>query len=206
MKSKIAGTLTLIVLGLIMIFLPIKSGKQITDSTEVDTESIGDAISPDELGHLIIDKDPQIRIVDLRQPEEYKAFHIKSAINIPMQKLLDSELLDEFDPEKRLVLYTNENTMAIHAQALLRQYGLRNVSVLLGGVNLWKKTYDDPKPPTGYYADADLGRYEFRRSAGIYLLNKKSSFAEISANETSRPTKVKARPRRKRKKGADEGC
>jgi len=45
----------------------------------------------------------QIKILDVRQPSEYRASHIPGATLIPLPQL--SDRLDELDPEKPTLIY-----------------------------------------------------------------------------------------------------
>ena len=58
-------------------------------------------INAEELRKLI--ENDQAEIIDVREPEEYKIIHIKSAKNIPMNELTDR--LDEIDWSKQVIFH-----------------------------------------------------------------------------------------------------
>jgi len=74
----------------------------------------------------------------------------------------------------------------------------------LGGLNYWVDVYTNPEPPQGHYADHDLFNYQFLKSAGPKLLGNAQRIE--STSNVEKPTRLKPRVRKKKKKAADEGC
>ena len=201
------GMFTLLLVGVILAFSPVNqnsySGESATDLTK-QIVSKEDHISAEELGHMIIDGDPDFMVIDVRSEEEYNAFHIEPSINIPLEELLMPETLDELDDEKLLILYSNGGTHAAQGWVLLQQQGFDNCTVLLGGLNYWMDVYTNPDPPTGHYAEHDMFKYQFLKSAGPKLLGNAQSIE--STSNIKKPAKIKPRLRKKKKKAADDGC
>ena len=162
-----------------------------------------DHITPEQLGHLIIDKDPGVQVIDIRPNDEYEKFHIGTAINLPFADLFKQESLDQIYRDKLLVLYSNGETHASQAWVLLRQMGFKDIVILLGGVNYWVDVYSNPKPPTDVYADAELFRYEFLVSAGKSLMGGVQT--ETTAAPKIEAPAIKPKPRSKKARKA-EGC
>ena len=136
LSIKQVGIILAVLLGLILAFSPVnnKSVQEI-DPNKLANEVINrsDHITAEQLGHLIIDEDPDYQLVDLREPAEYEKFHIKTAINIPMTKLFTDDNLEYIDPKKLVILYTNGGTHAAQTWILLQAQGITNTTVLLGG-------------------------------------------------------------------------
>jgi len=201
------GVFTLLLIGLILAFSPVNKSSNSNESAVELAKQIAskeDHISAEELGHLIIDKDPDFLVIDVRSEEDYNKFHIKPSLNIPLEKLLEQEILDELDDEILIVLYSNGGTHAAQAWVLLQQQGFENSTVLLGGLNYWVDVYTNPEPPTGHYAEHDMFNYQFLKSAGPKLLGNAQTVE--STSKVEKPTKFKPRKKRKKKKAADEGC
>ena len=121
---KQVGVLTLLLIGIILAFSPInQNGGSNKSAVELAKQIVNkeDHISAEELGLLIIDKDPDILIIDVRSEEDYNNFHINPSINIPLEKLLEQETLLDLDDEKLLILYSNGGTHAAQAWLLLQQ-------------------------------------------------------------------------------------
>jgi rhodanese-related sulfurtransferase len=207
LSIKQIGVVIAITLGFILAFSPVDN-KPIT---ETDFEELAktinirsDHITAEQLGQLIIDKDPDYQIIDIRDQSEYEKFHIQTAINIPLQSMFNKENLDFIDPEKLVVLYSNGGTHAAQAWVLLQQMGYTNTIVLLGGLNYWVDVYSNPTPPEGVYADSEIFNYQFRVSAGNYLMGNVE--AEGQAQNKPESVKIKIPKRKKKAKSADEGC
>jgi rhodanese-related sulfurtransferase len=204
---KQTGVIIVITLGLVLAFSPMNQ-KSVTDAKFDElAESINnrsDHITAEQLGQLIIDKDPDYQIVDIRDKTEYDKFHIQTAINIPLKILFKKDNIEFIDPEKLVVLYSNGGTHAAQAWVLLQEMGYTNTTVLLGGLNYWVDVYSNPTPPEGVYEDPELFDYQFKVSAGNYLMG---GVETKGANQDKvEPPKIKIPLKKKRPKAADEGC
>ncbi len=99
MKSitwKQFGAAILILTGIILAFSPVETGSVKKSDSEAIAKLIADRedhITAEQLGHLIIDKDPDYLLIDLRNAQEFTDFHIKTAINIPLEELFKPEYL-----------------------------------------------------------------------------------------------------------------
>jgi rhodanese-related sulfurtransferase len=210
MKSlsiKQVAVVLAVLLGLILAFSPVSNKSiQEIDSNILANEIIDrkDHITAEQLGHLIIDEDPDYQIIDLREPAEYEKFHIKTAINLPMQNLFTDNNLDYIDPEKLVVLYSNGGTHAAQAWVLLQAQGITNTTILLGGLNYWVDVYSNPTPPQGVYADSEVFNYQFKVSAGDYLMGNVK--AQGNKTENAAVPEIKIPRRKKKAKKGDEGC
>jgi rhodanese-related sulfurtransferase len=207
LSAKQIGVILAIILGVILAFSPIdKQAQHKIDTKKVAKEIISrnDHITAEQLGHLIIDKDPDYQIIDLRSPEEFDKFHIEGTINLPLETLFFDQNLEQINTEKLVILYTNGGTHAAQAWVLLQQESFTNTVVLLGGLNYWVYVYSNPNPPEGVYADSEIFDYQFKVSAGKRFMGNME--AEDKTSETVKAAKIPLRPRKKKSKSADEGC
>ena len=201
------GVFVLLLIGIILALSPVNQGIGSNESAvEIAKQIVSkeDHISAEELGHMIIDGDPDFIVIDVRSQDEYNAFHIEPSVNMPLETLLEPETLDELDDEKLLILYSNGGTHAAQGWVLLQQQGFDNCTVLLGGLNYWVDVYTNPEPPEGHYADHDMFNYQFLKSAGPKLLGNAKTIE--STSNVEKPAKIKPRIRKKKKKAADDGC
>ena len=207
LSMKQIGVVIAVTLGFILAFSPI-SNKPVTEtdfSELAETiENRNDHITAEQLGQLIIDKDPGFQIIDIRDQKEYQQFHIQDAINIPLHSLFTEENLEFIDPEKLVILYSNGGTHAAQAWVILQQMGFSNTTVLLGGLNYWVDVYSNPTPPEGVYADSEIFNYQFQVSAGKYLMGNLE--AKNQNQDEPEPMQIKIPKRKKKSKSADEGC
>jgi len=207
LSIKQIGVIIALTLGFILAFSPVNNKSVSETDFTVLAESINnrsDHITAEQLGQLIIDKDPGIQIIDIRDQSDYLKFHIETAINIPLQTLFSKENLEFIDPEKLVVLYSNGGTHAAQAWVVFQQIGYSNTTVLLGGLNYWVDVYSNPTPPEGVYADSEIFNYQFQVSAGNYLMG--NTKAAGKTQEKPEPVKIQIPKRKKKAKAADEGC
>ncbi len=82
-----------------------------------------------------MDAGQKLVIVDLREPELFRAGHIPGAQNIPLDQFNDR--LKELNPESKIVLVCHMGPMGDQAGALLAERGYTDVWNLKGGMAAW---------------------------------------------------------------------
>ena len=75
------------------------------------------------------------QLIDVREPEEYKASHADNAINIPLSDILNSDY-SGIDTSRPIYLYCRSGNRAGQAKIALEQAGYKNVTNL-GGLYDW---------------------------------------------------------------------
>lgn len=91
-----------------------------------------------------IAEDPNLQIVDVRNPGEIEAGGIvPGARNLPLPRLLDH--LDELDPQRPTVVYCAGGYRSSVAASALRTHGFRTVADVIGGYGAWAALH--PQPP-----------------------------------------------------------
>lgn len=75
-------------------------------------------------------EDPQALILDLRQPEEYKEEHIRGAVNLPYEELMECRMLPM---DVALILYCARGSASMAAARELSQRGYL-VKTVAGGI------------------------------------------------------------------------
>lgn len=91
LSIKQVAVLIAVLLGLILAFSPVNNNPVLeNDPNQLANDIIdrNDHITAEQLGKLIIDEDPDYQLIDLRDSADYEIFHIKTAINLPMQSFL----------------------------------------------------------------------------------------------------------------------
>ena len=89
-----------------------------------------------ELETMMSDGRP-IVIVDVREPYEFAAGHIKGAINIPYDAS-KPRILKELSPDNRIVFVCHGGPMGDELSDILLKNGYKDVSNLKGGMRKWK--------------------------------------------------------------------
>ncbi|MFN4082625.1 MAG: rhodanese-like domain-containing protein [Bacteroidia bacterium] len=79
-------------------------------------------------------------IIDVRSEDEYKQSHIKQAINIPLQMLLQKP--NKLNPNDETLIYCENGDNSMLAASYLKHKGLKNVKNVWGG---FKRISVEPK-------------------------------------------------------------
>jgi len=119
-----------------------------------------DHVTAPELASWIVEGRADYRLVDLRSAQDYAAYHIPSAENVPLTVLADYPLLRN----EKIVLYSEGGIHSAQAWMLLRARGYEAVYMVLGGLDAWQDEVLFPALP----ADADAqARAQFERAAQV---------------------------------------
>lgn len=97
-----------------------------------------------DVARAIRGRDPALRLLDLRPPDEYEAFHL------PRAERWDPARLDELpvDPERRIVVYAATPREAAAARRRLAAAGHPAPRYLADGVGEWTREILNPVLPT----------------------------------------------------------
>jgi len=119
-----------------------------------------DHVTAPELAAWIVEGRADYRLLDLRTEQEYAAYHVPTAENVPLTGLADYPLLRN----EKIVLYSEGGIHSAQAWMLLRAQGYDAVYMVLGGLEAWKDEVLYPSLP----ADADpQQRARFERAAAL---------------------------------------
>ncbi|MBI4320841.1 MAG: rhodanese-like domain-containing protein [Chloroflexi bacterium] len=83
-----------------------------------------------------IDAGEKLVIVDLREPELYRAGHITGAQNVPFEEF--DKRMNELNPETKIVLVCHTGPMGDASGSLLAERGYGQVRNLAGGMAAWR--------------------------------------------------------------------
>lgn len=81
---------------------------------------------------------PYTIILDLREPESFKEFHIKNAVNYPYEKIEKGEYC--LPKEYTFILYCERGGSSLAAARILERDGLRVKSVI-GGIHEYRREW-----------------------------------------------------------------
>ncbi|HDJ33187.1 MAG TPA: rhodanese-like domain-containing protein [Bacteroidetes bacterium] len=124
----------------------------------------------DEVTRRIIEEDPSLLLIDVRNPESYRSFSLPGAINIPLTDLLLPEWGDYLRaPGMEKVLYSNDDIMAGQAWILCTRLGITDLYIMRGGLNLWADHILTPEAPPETASMELTDRYRFRLGARLYF-------------------------------------
>ncbi len=121
------------------------------DPTEIARriQSEADHVETFELSQWIASGKENLRIIDLRSPVEFAAYHIPGAENLSLTELMEQN----FPRNETIVVYSDGGVHSAQAVFLLWTLGHKNAFTLKGGLIAWeaeilkKKTPVNPSPP-----------------------------------------------------------
>lgn len=147
-KKNIPALLALLVVMIIVVSLAIRNSGNVTYKANLN-EALGmlshdkGEISPVELLSILQDKSKTVIPVDIRSEIEFSRGHIEGAVNIPTYDLLGKRSLKFFkkltNDNGTAVLYAGNQSDANGAYMLLKQVGVKNLSILQGGYDIYSK-------------------------------------------------------------------
>ena len=99
-------------------------------------------ISPAELKNKL--ENNAVRLIDVREWNEYIYCKIEGAEIIPLRKIYDANL--SADKEDEIVLYCHIGSRSYHAAQVLKEKGFKNVYNLRGGIDAYSVEVDPDIP------------------------------------------------------------
>lgn len=209
MKPLKMLAIAIIPLGLIIAAVPENTTRPYKLTAEELLTEVSEGrqfMAPDEIAQMLIDKDPSLQLIDIRNAGEFEKFSLPNAINIPLENLLNPDFEEVLNQDVKLnVFYSNSSTAANQAWMITRQLGYKNNYVLQGGLNYWAETIMNPEKPAETSPNEEIAKYNFRMGASQAL----GGGAAVSAESTSTSKSSAPKPviqKNKKKKGASGGC
>ncbi|HVS00442.1 MAG TPA: molybdopterin-synthase adenylyltransferase MoeB [Thermoanaerobaculia bacterium] len=92
----------------------------------------------------MLDEGRDVKILDVRSPQEYEIASLPGAQLIPLQELRDR--LGELDPADSLVVHCHHGGRSIQAVRFLREMGFGRATNLAGGIHAWSQQVDPSVP------------------------------------------------------------
>src|SRR5213082_2686029 len=90
------------------------------------------------------DKNPDLLVVDVREPHEYEIARIDGAVLIPLAEL--PTRLGELDGHREIVTHCHHGARSLKALEILKAAGFSNVRSLRGGIDAWAVNVDPSLP------------------------------------------------------------
>jgi rhodanese-related sulfurtransferase len=86
-----------------------------------------------DVARWIRNREPALRIVDVRDDSLFDAYHVPGAERLPLDELSS----ETWQQGENIVLYAEDDGEAIRAAAILRRRGIPHAKVLRGGLLSW---------------------------------------------------------------------
>ncbi|MEY4387854.1 MAG: hypothetical protein RLY20_3137 [Verrucomicrobiota bacterium] len=85
-----------------------------------------------------------IKVVDIREPNEYAAAHIQGVMFLPLSEM--QLRLDELDANQSYYFHCRSGGRSMKLVQFLKQNGFKNVKSVAGGIHAWADAYDPAMP------------------------------------------------------------
>jgi rhodanese-related sulfurtransferase len=144
MNARQKYSIGLVCIGLILALLPLSASRSFTVKPQKLLSEVMDQnvyYNVDQVAKFVVTEDSSVQIIDLRTPEEFRAFNIPGSINIPYAKFLDTDPGSILNNGKQVtIFYSNGDINSNYALAIAKGLNLKNTFVMKGGLNEWFNT------------------------------------------------------------------
>ena len=148
-------------------------------------------LSTDLITKRMIEADPTLQLIDVRKADEFRAFALQGAVNIPLDSLLSDSWQDILNQTaKDKVFYSNGDIDAEKAWMICKRNKIDRVFVMKGGVNEWFETIIKVKEPEQTAPTEAFDQYKFRLAARQFFTG--IGAPEAQSGDAAAPAQKKA--------------
>lgn len=201
----------LLLLGASLFFLPESHDTNEQPPSVLLADALDNArfVTIDQTADRIVNEDPQLLLIDVRDSASFRAFSLPGAVNIPLADILRPENLQIIDSHgKIIVFYSNDEVYSGQAWMVCRRAGINNLFILRGGMNAWFKTIVKAEKPAETESSDAFDLYSFRLGVRQHLYGGVSETVpekKVEAVKTIKPEPVKIQPVQ-RERVVEGGC
>jgi len=116
----------------------------VTSSTPVPAGSSDREITVEELKRKMDAHEPDLCVLDVREPQEFQIARIPGTVLIPLGEV--PRRVGELDPNKEFVVHCKSGVRSAKAAEFLRSAGFSRVKNLKGGILAWIDRIDPSQP------------------------------------------------------------
>ena len=103
-----------------------------------------DEVSVQEMQRAMKDSKLGIKIIDVREPDEYQIAHINGIPLFPLSTL--SQRFTELDPNQQYYIHCKSGVRSLRALQFLREQGFKYLKSVKGGIGAWSDEIDHSVP------------------------------------------------------------
>jgi hypothetical protein len=185
--------LSFVVLAVIAFLPDSKSRMEAKISKELQSNDFSSAQVPsDKLASEIVNNYYRINIIDVRNPDAFKAYHLPFAINIPLEKMNDRQwhqLLDQ--KHKTNYFYADDQQIARRAYLVANYKGKAENFILTESALNFRKMFTDLVPPGSDAGKKEINVYNFRKKTAADMSTLVQALKNSSEPVIAKPTKIK---------------
>jgi hypothetical protein len=148
------------------------------------------SMDADKLAFELVNNYYKWNVIDVRSPQEYKAWHLPMSINIPLDSMLTREWATYFkQSQKKNIFYADELIEAKKAFVLGGVIGQADKYILSNTAKEFKTMFYSPKEPNEDAAMDVVNLYNFRVSSAKQMNDLTKSLERF--NSKPKPRKVR---------------
>ena len=114
-------------------------------SADAQEAASGSTITAAEL-KAMLDRNDDIFLIDVREPNEYEIVSIPGAVLIPKDQFMNGSALERLPQDRRIVLHCKSGGRSAECLAVVKNAGFSDAVHLGGGVLSWVNTVDPSLP------------------------------------------------------------
>jgi len=99
-----------------------------------------DEVTVQEMKKALDNPSLGIRVIDVREPDEYEICHVRGVPQIPLSVL--NQRFTELDPNQQLYIHCKSGVRSMKALNFLRERGFKYVKSVKGGISAWADEID----------------------------------------------------------------
>lgn len=103
-----------------------------------------DEVSVQEMRKALENPSLNIRVIDVREPDEYEIAHVKGVPQIPLGSL--PQRFTELDPNQIIYVHCKSGVRSLKAVNFLKEQGFKYVKSVKGGIVAWSEEVDPSIP------------------------------------------------------------
>ncbi len=103
-----------------------------------------DEVTVQEMKRALEDSKLGIRVIDVREPDEYQIAHVNGVPLLPLSAL--SQRFTELDPNQQYYIHCKSGVCSLRALEFLREQGFKYLKSVKGGIDAWADEIDHTVP------------------------------------------------------------
>ncbi|MDE3067304.1 MAG: molybdopterin-synthase adenylyltransferase MoeB [Verrucomicrobiota bacterium] len=111
---------------------------------ETDAAANPDEVTVQDMKKALDDPSLGIRVIDVREPDEYEIAHVDGVPQIPLSQL--EQRFTELDPNTQYYLHCKSGARSMKALRFLREQGFKYLKNVKGGITAWSEEIDSSVP------------------------------------------------------------
>jgi len=115
----------------------------ITPEPAVPTQN-PDEVTVQEMKRALSNPKLGIKVIDVREPDEYEIAHIEGVPLVPLSML--QQRFTELDPNQQYYIHCKSGVRSMKALLFLREQGFKYLKNVKGGINAWAEEIDQSVP------------------------------------------------------------